>query len=131
MKTLERENRGSETARFRHFSRSTLYPELAQKAGTQDANALLSREKSDVSRLQNTLAELGPQVMGIRLLLGEEHAYAIVVTAQARKKFELKATPAELRRKVLQVRRRSAHSLVRSQTASGGTVCDGRGSVRR
>jgi len=86
------------------FFRKTLFPELAAKAGTQDANSLLSKEKSDVSRLQNTLAQLGPRVMGIRLLLGEEHAYALVVTAQARKKFELKATPAELRSKVLQVR---------------------------
>jgi len=86
------------------FFKKTLFPELAAKAGTQDANALLSKERSDVSRLQNTLAQLGPRVMGIRLLLGEEHAYAIVVTAQARKKFELKATPAELRSKVLQVR---------------------------
>jgi len=86
------------------FFKNTLYPELAQKAGTQDANALLSKEKSDVSGLQNTLAELGPRVMGIRLLLGEDHAYAIVVTANARKKFELKATPAELRSNVLQVR---------------------------
>ena len=86
------------------FFRKTLYPELAQKAGTQDANALLSKEKSEVSRLQNTLAELGPHVMGIRLLLGDERAFAIVVTAQGRKKFELKATPAELRSKVLQVR---------------------------
>lgn len=87
------------------FFKNTLYPELAQKTGTQDANALLSKEKSEVSRLQNTLAELGPRVMGIRLLLGEEHAYAIVVTAHTRQKFELKATPAELRSKVLQVRR--------------------------
>jgi tetratricopeptide (TPR) repeat protein len=86
------------------FFRKTLYPELASKAGTQDANALLSKEKSEVSRLQNTLAELGPQVMGIRLLMGEDHAYAIVVTAGARKKFVLSAAPAELRSKVLQVR---------------------------
>jgi CHAT domain-containing protein len=86
------------------FFRKTLFPQLAQKAGAQDANALLSKEKSEVSRLQNTLAGLGPNVMGIRLLLGDEHAYAIVVTAQARKKFELTATPAELRGKVLQAR---------------------------
>jgi len=86
------------------FFRNTLYPELAQKAGTTDANALLSKEKSDVSQLQNTLAALGPRVLGIRLLLGEQHAYAIVVTAHTREKFELKATPAELRSKVLQVR---------------------------
>jgi CHAT domain-containing protein/uncharacterized protein HemY len=103
MKTLEAsiEKGNGEVS---EFFRKTLYPELAQKAGAQDANALLSKEKSEVSRLQNTLAGLGPRVMGIRLLLGEEHAYAIVVTAQARKKFELKATPADLRAKVLEVR---------------------------
>jgi CHAT domain-containing protein len=86
------------------FFKNTLYPELAKKAGATDANALLSKEKSDVSRLQNTLAELGPRVLGIRLLLGEEHAYAIAVTAHTREKVELKATPAELRSKVLEVR---------------------------
>jgi CHAT domain-containing protein len=42
--------------------------------------------------------------MGIRMLVGDEHAYAIVVTAQARQKFELKTTPAELRSQILQVR---------------------------
>ena len=103
LKTLETKIETG-NAEVSDFFKKTLYPELAQKAGTQDANALLSKEKSEVSRLQNTLAELGPRVMGIRLLLGEEHAYSIVVTAQARKKFELKATPAELRSKVLQVR---------------------------
>jgi CHAT domain-containing protein len=86
------------------FFRTTLYPELAQKAGTADANALLSKEKSDVSQLQNTIADLGPRVLGIRLLLGDDHAYAIVVTAHTREKIELKATPADLRSKVLQVR---------------------------
>jgi len=86
------------------FFKSTLYPELALKAGAADANALLSKEKSDVSRLQNTLAEFGPRVLGIRLLLGEDHVYAIVITPRTREKVELKATPAELRSKVLQVR---------------------------
>ena len=42
--------------------------------------------------------------MGIRLLLGEDHAYVIVVTAGKRKKIELKATPAELRSKAFEVR---------------------------
>lgn len=86
------------------FFKNTLYPQLAQKVGTQDANTLLSGVKSDVSTLQNTLAGLGPRVAGIRLLLGEDHAYAIVVTAHTREKFELKATPAQLRSKVLEVR---------------------------
>ncbi len=53
--------------------------------------------ESTKSLLQDSLAKLGPRVMGIRLLLGEDHAYAIVVTADTRKKFELKATPADIR----------------------------------
>ena len=99
-----REHRARETARFRLSSRTRCTRNSRRKSSTQNANALLSKEKSDVSRLQNTLADLGPRVMGIRLLLGDEHAYAIVVTAHTREKFELKATPAELRSKVLQVR---------------------------
>ncbi len=86
------------------FFRKTLYPELARRVGSQDANALLSKEKSEVSRLQNTLAELGPGVLGIRLLMGDDHAYALVVSRQARRKFVLTATPADVRNKVLQVR---------------------------
>jgi tetratricopeptide (TPR) repeat protein/CHAT domain-containing protein len=103
MKTLETSIEKGNTE-VSAFFKNTLYPDLAQKVGTQDANALLSKEKSEVSRLQNTLADLGTGVMGIRLLLGDQHAYAIVVTARTREKFELKATPAELRSKVLQVR---------------------------
>jgi CHAT domain-containing protein/tetratricopeptide (TPR) repeat protein len=86
------------------FFRKTLYPELAQSAGTQNANALLNQEKSEVSRLQNTLADLGSHVIGIRLLLGDERAYAIVITPQSRQKYELKATPAQLNDKVQQLR---------------------------
>jgi CHAT domain-containing protein len=103
LKTLD-SNIQSANGEVSSFFTKTLYPELAQKAGTQNANTLVSKEKSDVSRLQNSLAELSPRVMGIRVLFGEEHAYAIVVTAHTRQKFELKATPAGLRTKVLQVR---------------------------
>jgi hypothetical protein len=46
------------------FFRRTLYPELALKTGAQDANALLSKETSEVSRLQKSLAELGSSVRG-------------------------------------------------------------------
>ena len=58
LKTLEAqiETGNSEVS---DFFRKTLYPQLAQKAGAQDGNALLSKEKSEVSRLQNTLAEAG------------------------------------------------------------------------
>lgn len=86
------------------FFRKTLYPELAQRGGAQDANVLLTEEKSEVGRLQNTLAELGPGVLGIRLLMGDDHAYALVVSKQARRKFVLVASPADVRNKVLQVR---------------------------
>ncbi len=103
LKTLEAdiETENSEVA---DFFRKTIYPELAQTAGTENANRLLSQEKSDVSQLQNTLAALGPRALGIRLLLGQDQAYAIVVTAQARKSFALHATPAQLRDKALEVR---------------------------
>jgi CHAT domain-containing protein/Tfp pilus assembly protein PilF len=86
------------------FFRKTLYPELSQKAGSENANALLTKEKTEVSTLQNTLAGLGPNVLGIRLLLGDDRAYAIVVTPQGRKKFDLPATPADLRSKILEAR---------------------------
>jgi CHAT domain-containing protein/Tfp pilus assembly protein PilF len=103
LKTLEAKIESGNTG-VSDFFRKTLYPELAQNSGTQSANALIAEEKSEVSRLQNTLAGLGPHVIGIRLLLGEEHAYAIVITAQSRKKYELKATPAELNDKVQHLR---------------------------
>ncbi|MGB7137712.1 MAG: tetratricopeptide repeat protein [Acidobacteriaceae bacterium] len=86
------------------FFRKTLYPELAQKGGTAEANAAVSQQRSEVSRLENTLADLGPRVIGIRLLLGDQQAYALVVTSQSRRKYDLKATPAELEQKVAQVR---------------------------
>jgi CHAT domain-containing protein len=102
LKSLEKSIEQS-NADLSAFFKNTLYPELAKNAGTQDANALLNREKAEVSRLQNTLADLGPRTLGIRLLLGDDHAYAIVVTAHSREKFELKATPQQLRLKVFQV----------------------------
>lgn len=86
------------------FFRKTLYPELARSAGTRTANTLLSEERSEISRLQNTLAELGPGVIGIRLLLGDDRAYVIVITPQSRRKYELQATPAQLNDKVQQLR---------------------------
>ncbi len=40
----------------------------------------------------------GPACIGIRLLVGDDHVYEIVVTANTRKKIELSTTPADLRR---------------------------------
>ena len=86
------------------FFRDTLYPELTLQVGAADANALLSKQRSDISLLQNTLGEFGPRVLGVRLLLGEQHAYAILVTAHTRQKIVLQATPAQIRAKALEVR---------------------------
>ena len=86
---------------FAYFT-NTIFPELEGTPGA-DYNKLQAGEDSRQSYLQNTLAKLGPRVMGIRILMGQDHAYAIVVTANSRKKFELKATPAELRGKVFEV----------------------------
>ena len=101
-----------------------------RRPGAQDANALLSKEKSEVSRLQNTLAELGPRVMGIRLLLGEEHAYAIVVTAQRAQEVRTEGHAGGAAQQGVAGAGRSALALIRSQAAFGGVVCDGRGSIR-
>ena len=103
LKTLEA-NLEAQNSEVADFFRKTIFPELAQTAGAENANRLLSQEKSDVSQLQNTLAELGPRVMGIRLLLGPDRAYVILVTAQARRKIALNASPDQLRDKVLEVR---------------------------
>jgi CHAT domain-containing protein len=102
LKALETQIEAS-NADVSSFFRNTLYPELAQQAGNADANALLSKERSDVSQLQNTLADLGSRVLGIHVLFGQDHVYEIVVTQHAREKIELKATPAELRSKIWQV----------------------------
>jgi CHAT domain-containing protein len=67
------------------------------------ASGVLSDDRAAQSYLRNTLAKLGPRVLGIRLLLGAGRAYEIVVTANGRKKFELRATPAELRAKTFEV----------------------------
>ena len=78
------------SASIRDSFNNTIIPALdkqsAQQASTQ-------------SYLQSSLARLGQNVIGIRVLLGEDHAYAIVVTANSRKKFDLPATPADLRSK--------------------------------
>jgi CHAT domain-containing protein len=57
------------------------------------------------SYLENSLAKLGPGVLGIRLLVGEDHVYEIVVTANTRKKIELSTTAADLRGKALETLR--------------------------
>jgi CHAT domain-containing protein len=84
------------------FFASTISSELEWKSGAAQAAGASDGDSATQSYLENTLAKLGPHVMGIRLLLGDNHAYTIVVTAKTRKKFELKATPAEVRGKAFE-----------------------------
>jgi len=79
--------------------------DLKVDAGPMEADAASSVDRAAQSYLQNALTRLGPRVLGIRILLGSNHAYEIVVTASARKKFELQATPAEVRAKAFEVLR--------------------------
>jgi CHAT domain-containing protein/Tfp pilus assembly protein PilF len=76
---------------------SKIYPEL-------DAQSAPGHASTDITRslLQDSLSKLGPHVMGIRLLLGEDHAYAIVVTATSRKVTALPASSADIRAKAFE-----------------------------
>jgi len=75
----------------------TIIPDLDEQSAPGAAGADTTQ-----SYLQSSLAKLGRNVMGIRVLLGEDRAYAIVVTASSRKKFELAAAPADLRNKAFE-----------------------------
>jgi CHAT domain-containing protein/Tfp pilus assembly protein PilF len=90
-------------AEIQIYLTGTIYPALEAKSGVGKGSESSNGEGSTQSYLQNTLAKLGPNVMGIRLLLGENHAYAILATASTRKKYELKATSAEIRSKAFEV----------------------------
>ena len=85
------------------FFTGTIFPGLEARSAAPKDNELQAGDDSSQSYLQGTLAKLGPRVMGVRILMGQDHVYAIVVTATTRKKFALKATPAELRSKVFEV----------------------------
>ncbi len=74
-----------------------IFPELDAQSAPGQASADTSK-----SFLQDSLAKLGPRVMGIRLLLGDDHAYAIVVTATSRKVFVLPASSADIRAKAFE-----------------------------
>ncbi len=76
---------------------SKIFPELDTQSAPGQASADISK-----SFLQDSLSKLGPRVMGIRLLLGDDHAYAIVVTANARKVIVLTASSADIRAKALE-----------------------------
>ena len=76
---------------------NTIIPELDKQSDPGEPIG-----DSTQSYLQDSLAKLGPNVIGIRILLGEDHAYAIVVTGKSRQKFELPASSAEIRSKAFE-----------------------------
>ncbi len=84
------------------FMTGTILPGLETDRGPDQGNGPVADVDSPPSYLQSALTKLGPRVMGIRLLLGENHVYAIVVSADARKKIELMVTSSELRDKVFE-----------------------------
>ena len=63
-----------ETGEMLAFFATTISPELAWKSGAAQAAGASDGDNSTQSCFQNTLAILGPHVMGIRLLLGDNHA---------------------------------------------------------
>ena len=75
----------------------TIVPELDKQSAAGQPTA-----GSAQSYLESSLAKLGQNVIGVRMLLGEDHAYAIVVTANSRKKFELPTSSTDLRNKALE-----------------------------
>ena len=97
LKTLEAK-RSQEESEIRSALFDTIYPEL-------DAQSASGRAADDSAKsfLQDSLAKLGPNVLGIRVLLGDDHAYAIVVSSAARKSVVLPATSAQIRDKSLEV----------------------------
>jgi len=83
-----------QSAQLESLVKNTIFPELDRQSAPGQASADTTQ-----SFLQNSLAKLGPHVIGIRLLLGDDHAYAIAVTATSRRKFVLTATSTDIRSK--------------------------------
>jgi CHAT domain-containing protein/Tfp pilus assembly protein PilF len=84
------------SSELRAYFTTKIFPDIGETGGSQ-TSANQAPDDSASSYLQNTLAKLGPRVVGIRLLLGEHHAYALLVTATTRKRFELKASSDDVR----------------------------------
>ena len=82
-----------ETADLLAFFDTTIYSGAGAESDAAQADGASGNDNSAQSYLQETLAKLGPHVLGIRLLLGESHAYEIVVTANSRKKIRAEGHP--------------------------------------
>jgi CHAT domain-containing protein/predicted negative regulator of RcsB-dependent stress response len=87
-----------EVASIRSALTDTIYSALDEQSAPGAAGVDTTQ-----SYLQGSLAKLGSNVVGIRLLLGDDHAYAIVVTSTTRKKIVLQASSADVRNKSFEV----------------------------
>ena len=77
---------------MRAYFNNMILPDVGEGVGAGQSSGTQPADDAAPSYLQNTLAKLGPRVVGIRLLLGEHHAYVLLVTATTRKRFELKSS---------------------------------------
>jgi CHAT domain-containing protein/Tfp pilus assembly protein PilF len=77
--------------------KNRVFPELDAQSAPGHASTNTAK-----SFLQDSISKLGSRVMGIRLLLGDDHAYAIVDTANSRRVIVLPASPADIRAKALE-----------------------------
>jgi CHAT domain-containing protein/uncharacterized protein HemY len=83
------------------FFNKTLYTEMGSDTM---ANARVNDASSETSSLMNILADLGPGVIALYTLVGEQHSYIIVTTANTRIRREVNANAAELGKLILGVR---------------------------
>jgi CHAT domain-containing protein len=83
------------------FFNKTLYAELGSDT---IANARVNDASSETSSLMNILADLGPDVIALYTLVGDQHSYIIVTTANTRARREIHANTEELSKLVLATR---------------------------
>ena len=83
------------------FFNKTLFAEMGNNTM---ANLRVNDASAETSSLMNILAHLGPGVVALYTLVGEQHSYVIVTTANTRTHYEIKANAAELGKLVLAIR---------------------------
>ncbi len=83
------------------FFNKTLYEQLG---GDTKSNARASTADTETSSLSNLLAQLGPGTLALYTLVGDQHSYLIVTTANTRTRYEIKTSAADLGKLILALR---------------------------
>ena len=83
------------------FFNTTLQSELGANS---NANARVSVASDQTSSLANLLPDLGPGVLALYTLVGDQHSYIIVTTANTRTRYEINANAADLGKLILSLR---------------------------